>query len=103
MLFDRLVNCTEPVWEFEFDTYALQPSYQCGKDHEEQRNNWQQAFASIAGDDAVLTGDGSVDQLERKGYKPIVAPENLVNAAVTSHRPAKTSAAGHAAPISTPI
>ena len=81
LLFDRLVNGKEPVWEFGFDTYALQPSSRCGNEYEGQRDNWQQAFASIAGDDAVLTGDGSVDQLERKGFKPIVAPENLVNAA----------------------
>lgn len=81
LLFDRLVNGKEPVWEFGFDTYALQPSSRCGNEYEGQRDNWQQAFASIAGEDAVLTGDGSVDQLERKGFKPIVAPENLVNAA----------------------
>ena len=81
LLFDRLVNGKESVWEFGFDTYALQPSYRNSADHDSQRDNWQQAFASIAGDDAVLTGDGSVDQLERKGFKPIVAPENLVNAA----------------------
>lgn len=81
LLFDRLVNGKVPVWEFGFDTYALQPSNRSGNDYEEQRGNWQQAFASIAGVDAVLTGDGSVDQLERKGFKPIVAPENLVNAA----------------------
>ena len=80
MLFDRLVNSKESVWEFGFDTYSLQPAY--GSNHDDQRDNWQQAFASIAGDLAVLTGDGSVDQLERKGFKPIVAPENLVNAAV---------------------
>jgi hypothetical protein len=29
----------------------------------------------------VLTGEASVDQLGRKGYKPIKAPENLVRAA----------------------
>lgn len=27
MLFDRLVNTDRPVWEFSFDSYALQPSY----------------------------------------------------------------------------
>ena len=35
----------------------------------------------IAGDDAVLTGEGTADQLGRKGYKPIKAPENLIRAA----------------------
>ncbi len=29
----------------------------------------------------MLTGDASVDQLERKGYKPIKAPESLLRAA----------------------
>ena len=43
--------------------------------------NWQEAFTLVAGDDAVLTGEATADQLERKGYKPIKAPENLVRAA----------------------
>ena len=29
----------------------------------------------------MLTGKGTVDQLERKGFTPVVAPENLVSAA----------------------
>ncbi len=28
-----------------------------------------------------MTGEGTADQLERKGYKPIKAPENLIRAA----------------------
>jgi len=35
----------------------------------------------IAGEDAVLTGEASVNQLEKKGYRPIKGPEGLVNAA----------------------
>jgi hypothetical protein len=35
----------------------------------------------VAGEDAVLTGKGTKDQLERKGYIPVVAPENLISAA----------------------
>jgi len=35
----------------------------------------------VAGDDAVLSGKGSVNQLERKGYVPVVAPENFISAA----------------------
>src|SRR5690606_37882542 len=41
----------------------------------------KEAFLEIAGDDAVLTQEGSAGQLERKGYKPVKAPEGLVNAA----------------------
>ena len=47
----------------------------------QRRKNWSEAFEQVAGEDAVLTGKGTVDQLERKGYKPVVAPENLVSAA----------------------
>lgn len=35
----------------------------------------------VAGESAVLTGEGTVDQLERKGYTPVKAPEGIVNAA----------------------
>lgn len=81
LLFDRLVNTKESVWEFGFDTYSLQPVYRNSEQAETQRGNWQQAFDSIAGENAVLTGEGSVCQLERKGYKPIVVPDNLLNSA----------------------
>src|ERR1051325_9455745 len=82
LLFDRLLNSDKPVWEFGFDTYSLQPTYRdSAEDELRKRQNWQEAFATVAGDDAVLTGEASVDQLERKGYKPIKAPENLVRAA----------------------
>ena len=60
----------------------MQPCYD--DDAEERlakRQNWQDAFSQIAGQDAVLTGDASVDQLERKGFKPIKAPDNLIRAA----------------------
>lgn len=82
VLFDRLLNSDRPAWEFGFDIYSLQPSY--GESPEviaRREKAWQSAFANIAGDDAVLTGKGSVDQLERKGYKPVIAPDNLLNAA----------------------
>ncbi len=82
ILFDRLLNSTESVWEFAFDIYSLQPNYYDTFEVTEQRRKvWQEAFTMVAGNDAVLTGKGTVNQLERKGYTPIVAPENLVNAA----------------------
>jgi hypothetical protein len=60
----------------------LQPSFRDSADNElRKRQNWQEAFALVAGDDAVLTGEASANQLERKGYKPVQAPENLVRAA----------------------
>lgn len=77
ILFDRLVNSDKCFWEYGFDTYSLNSS--C--DNEDRRQNWQDAFAQVAGDTAVLTGNGSVEQLERKGYKAIKAPENFVTAA----------------------
>jgi len=82
ILFDRLMNSDRPVWEFGFDVYALQPSYGEGAEVISRRQKaWQEAFDLIAGDDSVLTAKGTVNQLERKGYKPVVAPENLVSAA----------------------
>lgn len=82
ILFDKLVNTDESYWEFGFDTYSLQPSNRdSAEDDLRKRQNWQDAFTQVAGEDAVLTGKGTVAQLERKGFKPIQAPENLVNAA----------------------
>jgi hypothetical protein len=82
MLFDKLMNSEKGCWEFGFDTYSLQPTYRdSAEDELRKRCNWQEAFSLVAGVDAVLTGSGSVEQLERKGYKPVKAPECLVNAA----------------------
>jgi hypothetical protein len=81
-LFDRLVNTKLPAWEFEFDTYSLQPTHREGPEVEDKlRQNWVDAFFQVAGDDAVLTGQGSVEHLKRKGFSPIVAPEQLLHAA----------------------
>lgn len=82
VLFDRLLNSDKVAWEFGFDIYSLSPSSGDSAEVLSQRSkNWSEAFAQVAGDDAVLTGKGTKDQLERKGYIPVVAPENLVSAA----------------------
>ena len=82
VLFERLLNSDRPVWEFGFDVYAMQPTHGEGGEVIARREKaWQQAFAQVAGDDAVLTGKGTVGQLERKGYKPVVAPDSLLSAA----------------------
>ncbi len=82
ILFDHLLNSDRPVWELTFDTYSLQPSYRdSSEDDQRKQKNWQEAFLQIAGETAVLTGEGTVDQLERKGCQPVTAPEGLVNAA----------------------
>jgi hypothetical protein len=81
VLFDRLLNSDKHVWEFGFDIYSLQPSYGDSETVAQRQKNWQDAFIQVAGDHAVLTGKGSVNQLERKGFTPILAPENLVSAA----------------------
>jgi hypothetical protein len=84
VLFNRLLNSENPAWEFGFDHYSLQQSYDDDTDAvSRRRKNWQEAFSQVAGDHAVLTGDGSADQLERKGFTPVVAPENLVSAAAS--------------------
>ena len=84
ILFDRLLNSDRLAWEFGFDHYSLQPNHGDGMDAVARRQkNWQEAFAQVAGGDAVLTGKGTVDQLERKGFTPVVAPENLVSAAAS--------------------
>ena len=82
VLFDRLLNSDKPAWEFGFDNYSLSPtSNDSTEDLAERRKNWSEAFSQVAGEDAVLTGKGTKDQLERKGFVPVVAPENLVSAA----------------------
>lgn len=82
ILFDRLLNSKKLAWELAFDIYSMSPS---GGDSAEvlnqRRKNWSEAFAQVAGQEAVLTGEGTKDQLERKGFVPVVAPENLVSAA----------------------
>lgn len=82
ILFDRLLNGTNSAWEFSFDNYSLQPSY--GDDTEvitRRQKAWREAFDLIAGEESVLSGKGTANQLERKGYKPVIAPESLISAA----------------------
>ncbi len=82
ILFDRLLNSDRLAWEFGFDVYSLQPSYGDGSEVIARRQKaWQEAFDLIAGEESVLSGKGTANQLERKGYKPVVAPENLISAA----------------------
>ena len=82
IMFDRLLNSDRPAWEFSFDHYSMQPSYGDEiEDIAQRRKNWQEAFSQVAGEAAVLTGKGTVDQLERKGFTPVEAPENLISAA----------------------
>lgn len=82
ILFERLLSSERSYWEFAFDIYSLQPSYNESTEAIENRKKaWQGAFEAIAGEDSVLTSKATVNQLERKGYKPVVAPENLIAAA----------------------
>ncbi len=84
IMFDRLLNGDRPAWEFSFDHYSMTPSY--GDDVEiiqRRQKNWQEAFSQVAGGDAVLTGKGTVNQLERKGFTPVEAPESLISAAAS--------------------
>lgn len=82
ILFDRLLNSDRSTWEFGFDVYSLQPNYGDGSEVISRRQKaWQEAFDLVAGAESVLSGKGTANQLERKGYKPVVAPENLINAA----------------------
>ncbi len=82
ILFSHLLNSDQPAWEFTFDSYALQPNYRDSTEEEERkRRNWHEAFVQVAGETAVLTGEGTAKQLQGKGYKPVKAPEGIVNAA----------------------
>lgn len=82
VLFERLLNSDRPAWEFGFDIYSLQPTYGDSTEVVARREKaWQEAFDLIAGEESVLSGKGTANQLERKGYKPVVAPENLITAA----------------------
>lgn len=81
ILFNHLVHSDKSIWEYGFDVYSLQPSYRNSDADQERQRNWQTAFSQVAGDSAVLTCEASADQLERKGFKAIKAPEGMVNAA----------------------
>jgi len=82
ILFNHLLTSTRPVWELGFDFYSLRPAYGDSAEQEQRkREAWQQAFVQVAGENAVLTNDKASQQLERKGYTPLAAPEGLVSAA----------------------
>ena len=82
ILFDRLLSSDRPAWEFSFDHYSMQPSYGDDTDAIARRQkNWQEAFSQVAGRAGVLTGKGTADQLERKGFTAVLASEDLVSAA----------------------
>lgn len=82
IFFDRLLNSDNLFWELEFDNHALSPSYGDSTEVEQRRqDNWQDAFFQVAGEKAVLTGEKTSDQLQRKGYKPVEAPEAIITAA----------------------
>lgn len=82
VLFERLLSTEKSYWEFGFDIYSLQPAYFDSTEAIENRKMaWQAAFESIAGEESVLATKATANQLERKGYKPVVAPENLISAA----------------------
>ena len=82
ILFSHLLNSDQPAWEFTFDTYSLQPNYRDNTEEEERkRHNWNDAFVQVCGNTAVLTGEGTAKQLQGKGYRPVNAPEGIVNAA----------------------
>lgn len=82
ILFEKLLSIEKSYWEFGFDIYSLQPAYFDSTEAIENRKKaWQTAFESIAGEESVLATKATANQLERKGYKPVVAPENLISAA----------------------
>ncbi len=82
ILFERLISSEKSYWEFGFDIYSLQPGYYDSTEVIENRKKaWQAAFEAIGGEDSVLATKATANQLERKGYKPVVAPENLISAA----------------------
>ena len=82
ILFSHLLNSDNPAWEFTFNSYALQPNYRDSTEEEQRkRQNWHDAFVQVCGETAVLSSDGTAKQLEGKGYKPVTAPEGIINAA----------------------
>lgn len=82
ILFEKLLSTEKSYWEFGFDIYSLQPAYFDSTEAIENRKKaWQSAFESIAGEQSVLATKATANQLEKKGYKAILAPENLISAA----------------------
>lgn len=82
ILFEKLLSIEKSYWEFGFDIYSLQPAYFDSTEAIENRKKaWQTAFESIAGEESVLATTATANQLAKKGFKPVVAPENLISAA----------------------
>jgi hypothetical protein len=82
ILFEKLLSTEKSYWEFGFDIYSLQPAYFDSTEAIENRKKaWQAAFESIAGEESVLTTKATANQLERKGYNAVLAPENIISAA----------------------
>lgn len=80
-VFQAMLN-GDKVWEHQFDTYALEPSWQDSTETVTKRVEvWTEAFETVAAN-AVLVAEGSqqVNTVRRKGYEVIEAPQNFVKA-----------------------
>jgi len=83
VLFQSFKGATK-YWEHDFDTYGLEVQ---GWESERQEKaaarevNWQQAFAAVLGDDAVIATPSGGEFAARKGYNVVHAPEAFVKAA----------------------
>ncbi len=76
-----MLSWKEKYWEHTFDSYSIEPSeYQDSKEVEARSRRWQEAFRSMAGDNAVITTSAGATLVINKGYESISAPENYVNA-----------------------
>lgn len=63
-----------PHWEHEFHHYGLDLNYG-------QKDVWNEAFSSVAGEDAVLSTSEGGEIAKRKGFKVVNAPESFVKSA----------------------
>ena len=79
--FFRSFQTKTQYWEHGFGSHSLNPSCRHTPEKlDEVKKNWKDAFAAVAGDKGVASCKANADLAERKGYKPLEMPEDVVSA-----------------------
>lgn len=68
-------------WEHTFEQYSLNQTIE-DQEQKDREKNWQEVFEDTFGEEAVVTPkDSNTEVLVRKGFKPVLVPEGVAQAA----------------------
>lgn len=68
-------------WEQTFDQHGFEPSWSDDDKAKTARTTqWSEAFNTVFGEKALFSTPATAEFAERKGYRPIIVPEAIVNA-----------------------